>query len=145
MRCKSSTSRILADRGGLTLLETVVALAILTIGIAGVLHAFSSSMAATRASESYSTAATLANQVASELQLQTDVSPGPVSGGFEDTDRYVWNANIEAPDNNGFMRTTIEVAWDLSGIPKRFDMVICLTQSLNQQSQTTSAGSAGGS
>ena len=134
-KLRTNRRSVFADRSGLTLLEMIAALAILTIGIAGVLHAFSSSMAAARAAESYSTAAIMANQVAAELERQTDISPGPVSGGFEDTDKYTWNATVEGPDSNGFMRTTISVLWDLNGIPKHFDMVICLRSS-NQQSQT---------
>jgi hypothetical protein len=131
------------------MLELIAALAILTIGIAGVLHAFSSAIAATKAAESYSTVSILANQVASQLDRDRTVEPGAYSGTFQDMDGYSWDANVEPADANGLMRTTITVSWEVDKNPRHFDMVICLNQPTNQDATTTdsstSSSSTGGS
>lgn len=118
--------RVFASNNGFTLLETLVALAILTIGIAGVLHAFSSSMAASRAAESYSTASLLANQVAFALERETSIETGQLSGIFDDTPGYQWEANVDPADENGLMRTVITITWQMGKEDRHFDMAICL-------------------
>ena len=125
-RVNSGRKGVLASNSGLTLLETIVALAILTIGIVGVLHAFSTSMAAVGAAESYSNASLLANQVASELDRQTDIEPGQLSGTFEDAPGYSWEADVQPADENGLMRTAILVTWYAGKMERNFDMVIYL-------------------
>jgi general secretion pathway protein I len=139
--------RILASNSGFTLLETLVALAILTIGIAGVLHAFSSSMAASRAAESYSTACLLANQVAFALERETSIETGQLSGTFDDTPGYQWEANVDSADENGLMRTVITITWQTGKEDRHFDMAICLKPASNTEQQSTSStasGSTGG-
>jgi prepilin-type N-terminal cleavage/methylation domain-containing protein len=136
LNSRDTARRVLVDQRGLTLLETVVALAILTIGISAVLQVFSSGVAATKASEFHSTASILANQAASELDRQTDIQPGMVSGAFEDAPGYSWDANIEPPDGNGLMRTTVAVHWDVDGRPRRFDMVVCLRSQSGQETSS---------
>ncbi len=126
------------------MLELIAALAILTIGIAGVLHAFSSSIAATKAAESYSNVSMLANQVASQLDRDGTTEPGTYSGTFEDADGYTWNANVEPADDNGLMRTTITVNWEVDKNPKHFDMVICLPQPSTDQTTGSSSSNSGG-
>jgi type II secretion system protein I len=130
----------LGSRRGLTLLETMVALAILAVGIVGVLHAFSSSLIATREAESYSVAAMLAGQVASEIDRQTTLEAGELSGTFEDEPRYSWEANVEAADENGLMRTTITVNWNADAGARQYTMVMCLRppgETVTQETVTT--------
>lgn len=134
---------ISGNRSGLTLLETLVALAILAIGIVGVLQAFSSSLMATREAESYSTAAVLAGQVASQLDRQTSIDSDKLSGTFEDASGYSWEASIESPDSNGLMRTEITVSWGTEARPRHFDMVILLHPSGNTSQSATADGSTG--
>lgn len=130
------------------MLELIVALAILTIGIAGVLHAFSTAIAATKAAESYSKVSMLANQVASQLDRDTSIQAGTLSGTFEDADGYSWDATVEPADSNGLMRTTITVNWEVDKNPKHFDMVIGLVSPSTEQTTTDSpaqSSPAGGS
>ncbi len=129
-------ARILAGNRGMTLLETIVALAILAIGIVGVLHAFSTSVIATRAAESYSKGTILASQVASELDRQTTVEAGEESGTFEDEPNYSWEAVVEPADDNGLMRTTITVTWNRAANPRHLDLVLCLKPSGAETTET---------
>lgn len=129
---------VVAGREGLSLLETIVALAILTIGIASVLHVFSTSMKATKEAEAYSTAAILANQIATGLENQASVDTGEESGAFDDETGYSWTTNVENADGNGLMRTTIGVTWNAGNSPRSYEMVIYLQK--NRATTTTSGG-----
>ena len=136
------------SRSGFTLLETIVALAIMAIAITGVLQAFSSSTLATKEAQTYTTASVLANQVASQLDRDPTVTAGELSGTFEDTSAYTWTATVESPDSNNLMRTKIIVSWGSDAKIRHFEMVICLhpgSSSADQQSSTNaSSGSSGG-
>lgn len=131
--------RILARRDGLSLLETIVALAILTIGIASVLHVFSTSIKATKEAEAYSTATTLASQIASNLESQSSVDTGESSGSFEDETGYSWTTDVKSADENGLMRTSISIAWNAGNNPRSYEMVIYLKKS-NSTSDSSSSG-----
>ena len=133
----------LANNKGMTLLETIVALAILAIGIVGVLHAFSMSVISTREAESYSKATMLASQVASELDRQTTLEAGEQSGTFEDEPNYSWNAVVESADDNGLMRTTITVTWNQTTNPRQLNLVVCLKPSGSETTETTSTPTGG--
>lgn len=130
----------LGSESGLTLLEVLVALAILTIGIAGVLHAFSSSMASAAAAESYSNAAILANQVASELDRQDPLEAETLTGTFEDAPGYKWEAVVQPEDANGLMRAIITVSWKVGKNWKSFDMVVCLRRNQETTDQQGDGG-----
>lgn len=139
---RRSSSRLLGSKSGLTMLELIVALAILTIGIAGVLRAFSTSIASTKAAESYSMVSMLANQVASQLERQTTIEPGSLTGTFEDADGYTWAADIQPADSNGLMRTTITINWQVDSNPKQYSMVVCLCPLPAQTTTTDSSDSS---
>lgn len=117
------------------MLETLVALVILSLGIAGVLQAFSASLISTKESEMYSRASMLANQVASQLDREETVETGQYSGTFEDEIGYRWEANIEAADANGLMRTEIVIIWGTEARPRHFSMIVCLDSQNSQNSE----------
>jgi hypothetical protein len=119
----------------------VVALAILSVGIVGVLQAFSSAMAANRVAEAQSAAADLACSVASELDRQTNLEEGQLTGEFQDSRGYSWTADVESPDDNGMMRTVITVNWKTGSVERNFAMVTYLCP----QSSSALAGTSSGS
>ncbi|HAH86268.1 MAG TPA: hypothetical protein DCL60_02740 [Armatimonadetes bacterium] len=129
------------DRKGLTLLEMVVALAILSVGIVGVLQAYSSAMAANRVAESQSAAADLASSVASELDRQASLESGQLSGEFQDCRGYSWTADIESPDNNGMARVVITVSWKTGSVERDFGMVAYLCPQVSSALAGTSQSS----
>jgi Tfp pilus assembly protein PilV len=115
----------------------VVALAILAIGIVSVLHAFSSSLTATRQAEDYTTAAILADQVASNLDSQSSITAGQLTGAFDDEPKYSWEADVEDADANGLMRTTITIAWSAGNNPRQYILVTDLLPSMSVQTVGT--------
>ena len=127
---------------GFSLLEVIVALAVLAIGIAGVLRVFSSSIAAVKAADSYSTAAMLANRVATELDQESSLESGTQSGSFDDHSDYSWEANIGSSDDNDMIRILIVVRWGETSNKKSFSMVTyARSSSSSSESTTTSGGS----
>lgn len=95
---------------GLTMLELLVAMAILAIGIVGVLRAFSSSMLTAKSAEMHSHAAILAQQVASELERRPQLETGKLSGIFgEDAPEYEWEAEVSPTEIEGLLLAEISV------------------------------------
>jgi len=97
---------------GLTLLEVIVAMALLAIGIAGALGAISACVRSSSAADDYSRGALFAQQVASELERSETLDPGTLDGTFDDaTTGYTWTAEIGAADDQGFNPVKITVLW----------------------------------
>ncbi len=109
------------------LLEVVVAMAVLAIGIAGVLHAFSSSIRTSKAAELYTVATMLAQQVASELDRMPDLTAGQLSGTFEDIARgYTWQADVGQASAKGLLPVRVTVSWEVGTHPRHLQLVTCL-------------------
>lgn len=114
------------SQNGLTMLEMIVAMAILAIGIVGVLRAFSTGIATARMAESYTHGAVLAQQVASELERRESVGEGRLNGSFADAPGYSWEALVEAAPTTGVQRALITVSWLTGKRERHFQMVICM-------------------
>lgn len=117
------TAAALSGEAGLSLIEVIVAMAILLIGIVAVLQTFSISLATTREGGSYTTASVLASEVAEQIEAQPAISTGQSSGTFDDAPDYEWQSDIEPADSNGLMRTTVTVTWQTGGKTRQFDLV----------------------
>ena len=102
------------SESGLTLLEVLVALVILAVGITGALRAFSMGLVTCKAAESYSLAALLAQQVASEIERTADLSSGPLTGDFgKDAPGYTWEADVQQATGTDLRRVRVTVLWDV--------------------------------
>lgn len=133
---RNPKSEIRNGQAGLTMLEMLVAVAILAIGIAGVLQAFSTSMITCKAAESYSTAAMLAQQAVSELERRPRLDPGNLSGTFGDTaSGYTWEAEIQQATDSGLQKVRLTVLWGPEGNQRHFSMVTCLRPGYEQQQE----------
>jgi prepilin-type N-terminal cleavage/methylation domain-containing protein len=105
------TRRILRHRG-LTLLEVIVAMALLATGIAGALGAISACVRSSEAAAGYSRGALFAGQVAAELERSESLESGSLSGTFDDlTAGYSWMADIAPADDQGLYPARITVTW----------------------------------
>ena len=125
---------------GLTLLEMLVAMAILAIGIVGVLRVFSSSIVTSKAAESYSLAAGLAHQTATELERRQSLDPGTMSGEFASAEPgYTWEAEIGSAESSGLQRVRITVFWKAGSRQRHFDMVTYLRPIPEQKKEQQAA------
>ena len=78
---------------GYTLVETLVAVMLLSIAMTIVLQQFSGSMNAGRLSNDYSRAVWYAREKMDEIQLSYNISIGTIRGKLDD--RYQWEAIVE--------------------------------------------------
>ena len=97
---------------GLTLLEVIVAMALLAVGIAGALGAISACVRSSSAADDYSRGVLFAQQVASELERSESLEAGTLDGTFDDlTTGFTWTAEIGAADDQGLYPVKITVLW----------------------------------
>lgn len=103
---------------GFTLLEVLVAFAILTFSLAGVFGVFSNSLRAVRTGEEYAHATALARARLAEVGISDRSISDPSSG--EDDDGYRWRVDFEemsditiTPTDSGLVpfRVTVLVEW----------------------------------
>jgi type II secretion system protein I len=120
----------------MTLLEVVVAMAVLAIGIVGVLHAFSSSIKTSKAAEFYSVATMLAQQVASELERRPGLSSGQLSGTFGETARgYTWTADVGQANPKGLLPVRVTVFWYEGTRSRHLQIATCLRPGSNLEAE----------
>ena len=112
---------------GMTLLELLVAMVILSVGAVGVLRAFGSSVSTSKAAERYSVAATLAHQTASKLERRAGGAPGPFSGAFgPGAEGFAWEAQVEPSASAGLMPMRVVVFWQDANHRRRFELLTCV-------------------
>ena len=96
-----------ASRQGFTLLEVMIAMAILAIVLVTVFHSQSQSIAMANESRAMTTLALLAQSRMAEVEGQQNLSTGQTSGNFgDDFPHYTWTASITQPQGlgSGFLR-----------------------------------------
>jgi general secretion pathway protein I len=91
-----------ASRQGFTLLEVMIAMAILATVLVTVFHSQSQSIAMANESRAKTTLALLAQSRMAELEGQQDLSIGQTSGTFgDDFPNYSWTASVTQPPGPG--------------------------------------------
>jgi len=81
---------------GFTLIEVLVAVAILGIGLTAILELFSGGLRLGRASEEYTKAVNYARMKMEEMAVKPDVAEGVEEGSFDDTFR--WQVEVKKVD-----------------------------------------------
>jgi general secretion pathway protein I len=91
-----------APQKGFTLLEVMIAMAILATVLVTVFHSQSQSIAMANESRARTTLALLAQSRMAELEGQQNLSIGQTSGTFgDDFPNYSWTANVTQPPGPG--------------------------------------------
>lgn len=106
---------------GFTLLEVMIAMAILATVLVTVFHSQSQSIAMANESRALTTLALLAQSRMAEIEGRQDLSTGQTTGNFgDDFPDYTWTANISQPQGPGstYLRK-IEVTVVHNYYPKR--------------------------
>lgn len=119
---------------GFSLLEVIVALAIMAVGFVTVLQLFSGSIRSVGMSEEYLKGIALANNKISELEL-ADFVTEEFSGQFENEEDYSWELNIEPYDtplnkedaNILVFQVNLAVSWSQSGKERNVELVTLRT------------------
>jgi len=129
---------------GFTLLELMVASAILAIGLTAMMRAFSEGLVTVRQSESDAIAMTLAQQKLAELEAADTLSDGDDSGQCaEPWDRFRWQTEIAALDNYpALKRIHVNILW-AEGHRARVQTLEAMLRTPPEETETT-GGAAGG-
>lgn len=114
--------------GGFTLLEILVALSLFAVVGGTLLQLFQSGLHYSRLTGDYTYAVFLARSKFAELQAQTYLRPGDLSGGFDNG--YRWQAVLEEPEPTaaatprGPRPLTLEltVSWGDAGDERSFSL-----------------------
>jgi len=94
-KCATIKGFNLCSKAGFTLLEVMVAVAILSLGLSVVIHSFSTSLQALDTSLNLSKVALLAQKKLSEIELEDFLTEGLTSGEFEeDYSGFSWQVEI---------------------------------------------------
>ena len=112
-------------RKGFTLLEVVVAIAILGMGMAGLLALFSGSLRLAGGSRDTSAAAVYASQRLEEALLAPDPAEGEEKGPFGDKYRWVARTTFLPPEGDGPyrpVRIQVTVSWGEPGAEQSVDV-----------------------
>jgi prepilin-type N-terminal cleavage/methylation domain-containing protein len=84
------------DRKGFTLIEVVIALAILGVSLVAIIELFSGGLRLGRMSKEYTTAVNYARMKMEEISLKEQVEEGVEEGKFDDTFR--WETGLKKVD-----------------------------------------------
>ena len=124
------------SRQGFTLLEVMIAMAILAIVLVTVFHSQSQSIAMANESRAMTTLALLAQSRMAEVEGQQNLSTGQTSGKFgDDYPDYSWTASISQPQGPGssFLRK-IEITVVHDFYPKRpYKVILYRPATLSKQ------------
>jgi len=116
-------------QAGFTLLEVIVAMAILTFGLVGVLQAVTSSQVTARFAEDYTTAAMLAELKVMELTTMPDRLADQDAGDFGELyPRFAWESQVETTPLEGLLKLRVTITWR-SGLKTRsFTAETCIPE-----------------
>lgn len=141
-RTKTSTE---AERG-FTLIEVVVAMAILSIGLTVLMELFSGGLRLGRTSGEYSKAVNLGRMKMEEIMTQQNIEEGTDEGKFDDT--YRWQVDMKKVDIIPpeklapldppilFYRVTVDVLWKSGSQERTTHLESFRTFKLSEQKKT---------
>ncbi|MBI5416250.1 MAG: prepilin-type N-terminal cleavage/methylation domain-containing protein [Candidatus Omnitrophica bacterium] len=114
------------NRRGVTLVEVLLAVVVLSVGIVGVLRAYIISLGALEAAQGTIDSVHLARQKMADVEQtvleQGGVSPGLVSGNFEGVYQdYVWQWETAAASTEALCRSGVTVSRE--GLPRQLTLV----------------------
>ncbi len=130
-------------RAGFTLLEVLVAVAILGLVVLGVTGLVVQGVRGLRIADERHAAMELAEQKLTELTLTSDLSPGAEEGDYgENWPDHRWQAEVAETDVPDLYRVTVTVLWDSGGVERSLELQTCLAaNTVEEQPATAGEGS----
>ncbi|HAZ64590.1 MAG TPA: type II secretion system protein GspI, partial [Armatimonadetes bacterium] len=120
-------------RLGFTLLEVLVALAVLGIGLTGVLQLVAQSQRQAADDRARASALRLAESRLNEVVLDPELTTGEEQGQFEGEDQaYRWHSIIEPTETEGLLRVRMVVAWGAEDAAREVELSTCLAPGVLQ-------------
>lgn len=127
---------------GFTLLELMVAVAVLAIALIGVMQVVSQGLNTSRDAADRTVGSELAEQQLTEALMDPELQPGLEEGDFgDDYPRYYWTRRVESTDYPDLYRITVEVTWSSGTREHSVDLETCYCPGLLQDgSESTDQG-----
>lgn len=126
-----------AHKAGFTLVEMIVAMILLVVAVGSALGAFSAINRANGQAAAMQTAAILAQQKMSDIEMHSDqITGGDQQGDFGDAyPGYSWHQNIQATDYTNLFLVTVTVQWGTGNSTSTRSLTCYLRNDLQQQDQ----------
>ena len=116
---------------GFSLLETLVAVAIFSIAVVGIIEGIAASSRRQGWIEGESRAGMLAQNIMAELEHIGEYTVGTESGQFDGADAlYTWTSEVAETDLEGLYEVRVIVAWGEGGAQRDFQLVTLLREQL---------------
>ena len=120
--------------GGFLLLETILAVLILSVGLSVVIRSFGSSLNFLRASDDYTQAMLLLEEKMWDLEAKGSITPGTSRGTFlEDDVKFQWQINASVPNGLDLCETEVTVSWKHRGGERNISLVTYLRSGTEAQ------------
>jgi len=133
-----------ADRAGMTLVEALVAAAILAGGLLAIMQAVEISIRAQHRSELQATVVRLATEKMEEIRKEPEIAGGEESGDFgEDFPDFRWEVQIAETDLPGLDEVTIIVTYAIGNRETEY-VLTALQREAGAESEETAEGLSGG-
>ncbi|HJN16213.1 MAG TPA: type II secretion system protein [Armatimonadota bacterium] len=127
-------------RGGFTLLEVIVSLAIMGVGIVAVIEAYGAAMRLSLQDEFLTTATFLASGKMEEVIKETYITAGQDEGDFgEEFPDFTWSVEIADSEIEGLELVTVTVYWSVATL----DDYLVLSTALRENDPNAAAGGGG--
>jgi type II secretion system protein I len=127
-------------RRGFTLIEVLVAAAVLAIGISAGVRTLGAMTRASAAAADRKTAVRLAGERLAMLEGVDGVSAGNTQGDCEDEPRFRWQQQVGAASQSGVLEATVTITWQDGPVQRRYAVT---TYVLDPSEQTSSGGTGG--
>jgi type II secretion system protein I len=131
-------------RSGFTLVEVLVAAAILAIGISAGVRTMGALAQASAAAADRQTAVRLAGERMANIEAVEGVNSGNTQGDFQDEPRFHWQQQINAADQPGVLEVVVTITWREGSLDRHYPVTTYLLDPSQQPTATTAAGGAAG-
>jgi type II secretion system protein I len=103
-----------------TLIEVLVATAVLAIGISAGVRAMGAMSRASALAADRQTAVRLAGEQLARLEGVDGVSTGNTQGDFESEPRFHWQEQVAAASQTGVLEATVTITWSEAGVQRHY-------------------------
>jgi len=129
-------------RSGFTLVEVLVAAAILAIGISAGVRTMGALARASAASADRQSAVRLAGERMATIEAVEGVNSGNSQGDFQDEPRFRWQQQVTAASQTGVLEVVVTVTWREGSIDRHYAVTTYLLDPSQQPTSTTAGAGA---
>jgi type II secretion system protein I len=128
-------------RPGFTLIEVLVAVAVLAIGISAGVRAIGAMAQSSAAAEDRETAVRLAAERLAVLEAGVEGTAGNAEGNFETEPRFRWQQSVAASSEQpGVLEATVTITWLDGAVERHYPVTTYLVDTPTETTTTETGG-----